>query len=103
MTDLLVAALSEGDITKDIGNRGNESGVSQLFMAFKPGYANASSYIENKANELIDYIRSSKTDSEILYPGERVVRTRKNNQETGIPVNDKVWSIIESLMEQTEK
>lgn len=97
MTDLLVAALSGGDITRDIGIRGNESGVSQLFMAFKPTYKNAVEYIENKANELIDYIRSSGTDSEILYPGERALRTREKNHKSGIPVNDKVWSKIKSL------
>jgi len=103
MTDLLVAALSGGDITRDIGIRGNESGVSQLFMAFKPSYKNAAEYIENKANELIDYIRSSGTDSEILYPGERALRTREKNRDSGIAVNDLVWSKIKNLIDQSGK
>lgn len=103
MIDLLVAALSAGDITRDIGIRGNESGVSQLFMAFKPSYKNAAEYIENKANELIGYIRSSGTDSEILYPGERALRTREKNRASGIPVNDMIWNKIKGLMDHSEK
>jgi 3-dehydro-L-gulonate 2-dehydrogenase len=100
MLDLLAAGLSGGDTTKDIGEHGREYGLSQVFIAFKPTYDHAEEFMNNKRNELIDYIKTSQPafpGSEILYPGERTLKTRLNNSKNGIPVNDNVWNSIQGL------
>jgi 3-dehydro-L-gulonate 2-dehydrogenase len=97
MIDLLVAGLSGGDTTRDIGEHNREYGLSQLFIAFRPGYDHALHYIEEKADELVNYIRSS-PGTDILYPGERALKTRGENLKNGIPVNEAVWTDILNLI-----
>ncbi len=102
MIDLLVAGLSGGAISKDIGNREREYGVSQVFIAIKPYYENAAEYFGIKMDELIQYTKSSRLagpESEIYYPGERSLKTRARNSKNGIPVNEKVWMEIKKFLD----
>ena len=60
---------------------------------------NASS-ISKTINQIIDDYHTSipEDDSkEILYPGERVLKTRKDNLLNGIPVDEVVWKEIIGL------
>ena len=56
--------------------------------------------ISNTIMQIIDDYHNSIHDSEpveILYPGERVLKTRKENLLNGIPVNKIFWDKILTL------
>jgi 3-dehydro-L-gulonate 2-dehydrogenase len=100
LLDLIATILSGGFSTQEISKKKYENGISQVFIAIDLSKFGDSSTISNTVNQIIeDYhnsIRISET-AEILYPGERVLRTREDNLLNGIPVNKKIWDKILSL------
>ncbi len=51
-------------------------------------------------DETITQLKSSvpvKENGEIYYPGENSLKTRKENMELGIPVDDGVWAKVKEL------
>ena len=98
--DLVAAILSGGDTTTGIGSRcapGYEYGISQIFIAIDPRQVNTPGFTENLITEVISNIKNSTradTDTEILYPGERVIKTRRENLAKGIPVDEEIWKTI---------
>ncbi|MGV3641848.1 MAG: 3-dehydro-L-gulonate 2-dehydrogenase [Adhaeribacter sp.] len=94
MLDLLASILSGGKPTAGIGDGGNEYGLSQVFIALQPGGPDQVAYLEKVVHEALTFAKSSQladARSEIFYPGEMALRTRLENLEAGIPVNEKVW------------
>ncbi|HEY1494133.1 MAG TPA: 3-dehydro-L-gulonate 2-dehydrogenase [Candidatus Solibacter sp.] len=83
--DMIAAMLSGGAATHQIArDPEHESGVSQVFIAFSAiGNANP------VADSIIDSLRAE--DAAIRYPGEQVLRVRKENLAQGVPVNPAVW------------
>lgn len=99
LLDILSVVLSNGLATHEIGKDKTESGLSQVFIAMDLSRLPNRSSIHTIINNIIaDYQFSIpvEQDKKILYPGERVVMTRKSN-EKGIPVQKKVWDIIKGL------
>ena len=100
LLDLLSTILSGGLATHEISKKEIEFGMSQVFIAIdisKLGNHSAiSKIIEGILN---DYHQSVPIDQlkKIVYPGERVLQTRKNNLANGIPVLKKVWDEINRL------
>jgi 3-dehydro-L-gulonate 2-dehydrogenase len=101
LLDLLAAVLSGGDAVKDISARPDEYGLSQVFLLIDPSKnTTAAMAMEDHLREIIqDYKDSAslKPDGTILFPGERVLRSRKENSEKGIPVRSDVWDAILQL------
>jgi len=100
LLDLLATILSGGNSTFQITQHRVESAVSQVFIAVKLSALNNSGGINNIINSIIEDYHSSLPDSsfnKIFYPGERVLQTRKDNFERGIPVNKQVWDEITAL------
>lgn len=100
LLDLLATALSGGKSTFQITEQKIESAVSQVFIAIRLSSLNNSNTIKSVIDSIIDDYHSSAPASpfnKILYPGERVLATRKNNTEKGIPVNKRVWDEILAL------
>ncbi len=101
--DLLAAILSGGDSTTGIGRRcapGYEYGISQIFIAIDPRQVNTPDFTDNLITDVISNIKNSTRaapDTEILYPGERVIKTRKENLAKGIPVDKDTWKSICNL------
>jgi 3-dehydro-L-gulonate 2-dehydrogenase len=60
---------------------------------------NASSITQTLHAIIEDYKQSQPIPgkSGVRFPGEAVVKTRKENREKGIPVNEKVWEEILTL------
>jgi len=57
-------------------------------------------FIDQALSETIEQLRNSTSveeAGEILYPGERSLRTRKENLQNGIPVDEKVWQNVRKL------
>ncbi|MEJ7766268.1 MAG: 3-dehydro-L-gulonate 2-dehydrogenase [Chitinophagaceae bacterium] len=97
LLDILATILSAGQSTRNITQSGSESGVSQVFIAIDISRLNNSSSISSVVNQIIeDYHQSVPATSkdQVLYPGERVLNTRKENLLKGIPVTTRVWNEI---------
>ena len=75
-------------------------GLSQVFIAVDSTKLGNHSTISAAIYDIIeDYHRSVPIDQskEILYPGERALRTRKRNLKDGIPVMEDIWERILEL------
>lgn len=100
LLDLLAAILSGGLATYEISEKKVEYALSQVFIAIEISKAGNHSAIEKIIKEILDdYHQSIPVDDseKIIYPGERVLLTRKNNLAFGIPVMKKVWDEITQL------
>jgi 3-dehydro-L-gulonate 2-dehydrogenase len=100
LLDLLATILSGGKSTFEITAQKIESAVSQVFIAINLSSLPNSSGINSIINSIIKDYHSAEPDdtsNNILYPGERVLQTRKENIEIGIPVNIDIWNEILAL------
>jgi 3-dehydro-L-gulonate 2-dehydrogenase len=97
LIDLLVAGLSGGRTTADLGRLEAEYGVSQLFVAFAPTMLGPSARdaVERTLQEVLREDGGSVGD--LRYPGERLERTRRENLRLGVPVDEAVWKEVLAL------
>lgn len=101
LLDILAAVLSGGWSTMQISKNNAEYGASQVFIAVDISLLNNYSSIADSVNEIIKDYSASLPESEkqkVLYPGQRVLITRKENMELGIPVDKEIWEEVNSLM-----
>jgi 3-dehydro-L-gulonate 2-dehydrogenase len=101
LLDIVAAVLSAGLATHVISKQGVEKGLSQVFVAIDLQQLQNYRSIEACIQNIIEDYKQSVAESEVLYPGERVQRTRAANKEKGIPVVRKVWEEIEALQTRT--
>jgi 3-dehydro-L-gulonate 2-dehydrogenase len=97
LLDLLATVLSGGLSTCEIDKDKAERSVSQVFIAIHlAGLSNHSTIGAAVENIINDYHQSVPIDGtkKIKYPGERVLQTRQENLQNGIPVQKKVWDLI---------
>ncbi len=95
LLDLLATVLSGGLSTHELSKSEAEYGLSQVFIAIDISKLNSQSLIYTAINNIISNYHQSVRENEsgkILYPGERVLETRKTNLLHGIPVMKKVWN-----------
>jgi 3-dehydro-L-gulonate 2-dehydrogenase len=103
MLDLLATILSDGRSTSVIGKLDEtdiEQGVSQVFICFDVTQPERPGFIDNLANELVDFIHDTHPVNEnekVYYPGERRLLTRQKNLEQGIPVDEAIWEKVLAL------
>jgi 3-dehydro-L-gulonate 2-dehydrogenase len=102
MLDLLAGILSKGKTTAEIDrfDNGNSVGRSQVFIAIDPLKIVDQPFIDHALMATIEQLRNStlvEESSEILYPGERSFRSRMENLEKGIPVDEQVWQNVHKL------
>ena len=102
LLDIISSLLSGGLTTAGIDkyDQGSCGSCCQVFIAIDPLKFNTKEFVENAINETIDQIKNSvpaKENSEIYYPGEQSLRTRKENMELGIPVDPGVWEKVKEL------
>ncbi|MFA6087076.1 3-dehydro-L-gulonate 2-dehydrogenase [Mucilaginibacter sp.] len=91
--DLLATLLSGGNSTAAISQSGKkESAVSQVFIAIKTDMEQNAGLID----QIISYTKTSaaENDREILYPGENMLRTREQNMQDGVLVDEKIWAEV---------
>src|ERR1035437_896757 len=101
LLDILAAVLSGGWSTMQISKNNAEYGASQVFIAVDISLLHNYSSIADSVNEIIKDYSASLPESEkqkVLYPGQRVLITRKENMELGIPVDKEIWEEVNSLM-----
>lgn len=100
LLDILAAVLSGGFAVHEISKKEAEFGLSQVFLCINAGKLGSAAAITGIVENIInDYKDSVPSDGEkdILYPSERVLLSRKQNTENGIPVLRKVWDAILNL------
>lgn len=100
--DLLAGILSKGKTTAEIDKfgKGNSVGLSQVFLAIDPLKIADQNFIDQSLMKTIEQLRNSTSVNEtreILYPGERSLRTRQENLQMGIPVDETIWEKVQKL------
>ena len=100
LIDLLVATLSGGKTTPEIGAVNMDLGLAQLFMAFDLRRLSA----EDSRTRAVESIKASLLNTaameegrQVSYPGQRTWHRRQENLEKGIPVDRDTWSMIKVL------
>ena len=96
LLDLFATLLSSGQATYQIGQQETEYAVSQVFIAFDLSKSGSNAAISQITSQIIDDLHQAtpSLNSEVLYPGERVLRTRQDNLANGIPIEETAWQKI---------
>lgn len=100
LLDVLSTILSGGLSTSEISKNKVETAVSQVFIAIDISkLQNKSSIPQMTENIINDYHQSVTGDdkNKIVYPGEGVLKARKENLAAGIPVFKNIWEEILQL------
>ncbi|MER2142283.1 MAG: 3-dehydro-L-gulonate 2-dehydrogenase [Eubacteriales bacterium] len=100
LLDLIATVLTNANSVRKVGTFGEEVGLSQVMIAIDPGKFNDTATTDAIVAALVEDVKSSeplKGGAPVRYPGERDVKTRKENLKKGIPVNDEVWARIQRL------
>ena len=96
--DLGAALLSGGSTTLEVGRREAEYGLSQVFIAIDCARLPEGSDSPGRAiEETIAALHAAPTvlgAEGVFYPGERTLRTRMENLEKGVPVDEAVWETV---------
>jgi 3-dehydro-L-gulonate 2-dehydrogenase len=97
LLDLTATLIAGGLATHQIAQRKVEFGVSQVYLAFDVSKAESAMLINQTVDEIVRDLHETAPDGEgqeVLYPGERVLRTRRENLDQGIPVDGTAWQTI---------
>jgi len=95
LLDMIAAGLSGGLPTHKIPPDPElETGISQTFIAINQAALGTT----NISERIIEDLQMPTSDGgHVRYPGEKVLQTRKENLEIGIPVDEAVWDEIREL------
>jgi 3-dehydro-L-gulonate 2-dehydrogenase len=100
LLDMTATLFSGGQATYQIRQREEEYGISQVFIAFDIHQPAGAAWVEEQVQNIIADVQQAEPDApggEVLFPGERVLKTRTDNLINGIPVDDAVWQAIVNL------
>ena len=102
LLDIIAALLSGGLSTAAIDkfDKGSCGSCCQVFIAINPLKINTQEFIDKVLNETVLQLKSSvpvKENGEVFYPGENSLKTRQENMQLGIPVDDGVWATVKKL------
>jgi len=99
MLDLLAAILSGGLAVCQIGDDPDkETRLSQVFVAVDPSSAGQNGLATQVADHAIEFMKSSTpvNGEQVRYPGEKILQTRQENMEQGIPVEPAIWEQVKT-------
>lgn len=94
--DMMASALSGGQSTYQIP-RGQEAGVSQVFLAFDLSRFGPAENFASTADQIIEFLQSSQPvegGDRVRYSGEQTLKTRAENLLLGVPVEPDIWHKI---------
>jgi 3-dehydro-L-gulonate 2-dehydrogenase len=100
MLDILATVLSGGLSVARISMQDAETRLSQVFIAISLDHFGNGAIGEKVVDDIVAYYHDAKPDGQhgpVLYPGERVLRVRRENQ-SGIPVMASVWNQVLALV-----
>lgn len=97
LIDLLVAILSGGKTTPEIGEINMDLGLAQLFMAFDLRRLSADDSRARAVQSIQESLLETEPmdeDGQVYYPGQQTWLRRQENLEKGIPVDRDLWDRI---------
>ena len=96
MLDVLASVLSGGKATHELpSDPERETSLSQVFIAIDPASIGPPERMSEIADAVVEDLHRSRSSGEpVRYPGEQVLKRRRDNLERGIPVNAAIWSDI---------
>ena len=100
MLDLVASALSGGRTARQVGQLPTETELSQVFVAIDLGRLPDGADFSKRVKDTLEDMQSSQpVDSArpVYYPGLNMMRTRQENLEKGIPVEESVWETVLKL------
>lgn len=102
LLDLIATILSGGNSSYKVGmiDGKAEYQLSQIFIAIDTKTISDNEFLKTAVNEVINNVKNSERvdeNTEIFYPGERTLNTRKKNKKNGIPVDEKIWEKIKNI------
>jgi 3-dehydro-L-gulonate 2-dehydrogenase len=100
MLDLIASALSGGNTSRQVGELPSETDLSQVFIAIDLScLPDGEEFARKVKDTLADLMTSQPVDPDrpVYYPGLNMMRTRKENMENGIPVEESVWETVLKL------
>lgn len=104
MLDMIAAMTSLGTATWQLPlDPLLETGISQMFIAIHPAVLGSEEGLSDIADAVVASLQKCRTAGEeqsLRYPGEQVLRTRAENLQLGIPVNEEVWQQLLAMLAQ---
>lgn len=100
MLDLIASALSGGFTSQQVGELPTETELSQVFIAIDLNRLPDGAEFAQKVRDTLAYMQTSKPVDParpVYYPGKNMMKTRAENMEKGIPVEESVWEAVLKL------
>jgi 3-dehydro-L-gulonate 2-dehydrogenase len=101
MLDMLAATLSGGRATHQITAEViQETGLSQMFTAFDLPSIDKDAASAGLIKQIIEFVQGptdSSNATNVRYPGQRTLETRRQNMAEGIPVEPEVWEQVQRI------
>ncbi len=97
LLDMIGAVLSAGNSVAQVGELGNEVGLTQIFIAMDPSHFQTEEVTGQIAAAIAEDVRQStprQPGGEVRCPGEGIHRTRRDNLANGIPVAEEKWNAV---------
>lgn len=96
LLDMLATILSGGNATFQVGESGEEAGLSQIFICLDAAKLGVMEWSDEKLDQIVMDLKASLTfgNKEVRYPGENNMKTRNKNIAEGIPVAEDIWREI---------
>ena len=94
LLDLLATLLSGGSSTARLARQEDEYGVSQVFVAIDIKTVAGEAGLQTTVEEIVANLHEAaplEEEQQVTYPGERMLQTRRENLEKGIPVDGEYW------------
>ena len=95
--DMVAALLAGGRSTAQFTRQGGEYGVSQVFIAIDIEKVAGAEDLRETVEDIVGDLHQAlplEEGGEVTYPGERMLKTRRENLEKGIPVDDEFWQRV---------
>ena len=100
MLDLIASVLSRGRSTHRISQDGLERGVSQVFLAIHAAEIAGEDVLRELVEETIADLHTAAPLSgarKAAYPGEGMLKRRRESLERGVPVDEDFWRQVLNL------
>ena len=101
LLDVVAALLSGGQATHQITpDPLEECALSQVFIAFDLSRFYDTEGHARVVDAIVEYVHGAAPTHEgdpVYYPGERTLRTRRENLEKGIPVEPSIWREVQAM------
>lgn len=95
--DLIATVLTNGNAVHTVGTFEAEAGLTQVMIAIDPAGFGTGADTDAIVDGILANVKQSEPaeeGGEVCYPGERSLRSMRENRELGIPVIDEIWESV---------